>query len=162
VARVVVLASLVASTSVFASDGDPCMDRGVAIQVDTQAGILRLCRANATYKQFPVAVGSGGRGKGAEGDQKTPLGRYALGSPRASAKFHLFIPVCYPTAEQRRQGATGGDVGVHGPKRGLRWAGKANTWLNWTRGCIAVASDEAIAEIAAWVRREKPAWIHLE
>jgi len=53
-------------------------------------------------------------------------------------------------------------VGIHGPKRGLRWAGRANIWINWTRGCVAVASDGIIGEIAAFVRAEKPTTVHLE
>ena len=32
---------------------------------------------------------------------------------------------------------------------------------DWTEGCIAVASDEAINEIAAWVQDKKPDRVYL-
>jgi murein L,D-transpeptidase YafK len=119
-------------------------------------------RGSALVRSFEAAVGSGGTGKQAEGDKKTPLGRYSLGSPRASKEFGIFIPIGYPTAEQRRRGARGGSVGIHGPKRRFAWAGRANVWLNWTRGCIAVATDAEIQEIAAWVKKQHAKVIEIE
>jgi hypothetical protein len=41
-------------------------------------------------------------------------------------------------------------------------AGRLNVAYDWTLGCIAVASDEAIREIAAWVSARRPGYIHIE
>jgi murein L,D-transpeptidase YafK len=73
----------------------------------------------------------------------------------------MFIPIGYPTANQRRDGYTGSAIGIHGPSRIFTRAGWMNTAADWTKGCIAVASDEAINEIAAWVENKQPRVIHL-
>jgi murein L,D-transpeptidase YafK len=73
----------------------------------------------------------------------------------------MFIPVGYPTAEQAKKGYSGGAIGVHGPVRGFTWAGALNTWVDWTRGCIAVATDEDIRKVSLWVEERKPKLIHI-
>lgn len=140
---------------------DPCEKRGTSVLVDTVAHELRLCRQGRSTRTFPVAIGSGGTGKRRRGDAKTPLGTYPLGTPRASKRFGTFIPIAYPTPAQRQAGHTGGDVGVHGPARAFAWAGALNNQFDWTQGCIAVASDTEIAELAAWVRKVGAREIHL-
>jgi hypothetical protein len=50
---------------------------------------------------------------------------------------------------QERKGYTGSAIGIRGPSRAFAWAGRMNTATDWTQGCIAVASDGAIEEIAA-------------
>jgi hypothetical protein len=35
---------------------------------------------------------------------------------------------------------------IHGIKNGFGWVGRFHTWLDWTKGCIAV-TDEEIEEI---------------
>jgi murein L,D-transpeptidase YafK len=95
-----------------------------------------------------------GEREGAAGgnDAKVPLGDYALGTARASSQFHKFIPVGYPTAEQRRRGYTGSAIGVHGPARDWeKMPASVNTSTDWTLGCIAVGSDEEIRRIVDWV-----------
>lgn len=72
-----------------------------------------------------------------------------------------FVPIGYPTESQRASGATGGAIGVHGPRRSFAWAGGWNATVDWTRGCVAVATDEAITKIAAWVARHPGAPIHI-
>jgi murein L,D-transpeptidase YafK len=70
-----------------------------------------------------LRIGHGGVGKTKAGDGKTPAGTYTLGQPRPSSKYGLFIPIGYPTVEQRKQGMTGGAVGVHGLDRRVKWLG---------------------------------------
>src|SRR5262249_47822529 len=103
-----------------------------------------------------VALGRGGTGKRVKGDRKTPLGTYALGQPRPSARFGVFIPVSYPTAEQRSQGFTGGEIGIHGPLRQFDAAGKVNTFVDWTDGCIALGTIEEVMKVATFVRKHAP------
>jgi murein L,D-transpeptidase YafK len=133
----------------------PCALYGTALVVETASHKLRLCSGNKAYREFAIAIGRGGTGKRLEGDNKTPLGEYALGLPRPSERFGLFVPVSYPTKSERAQGFTGGDIGVHGPPRYFRWLGTLTTWVDWTRGCIAVGSDDAISEVARWMDEQK-------
>ncbi len=142
-------------TVTTAPQRDICTSVRQAVVIDTDRRDLTLCRKGRAMARYTVAIGYGGADKRREGDGKTPLGRYRLDAPRASAAgFHRFIPIGYPTTEQRRGGYTGGDVGIHGPTRKARWAGTTlNTALDWTRGCVAVGSDREIEAIEAWVRR---------
>ncbi len=139
----------------------PCDGVGTAIVVDTAAGKMTLCEAGAAAGEYAVAVGRGGRGKRDEGDRKTPLGDYPLGAPRRSKEFGWFIPIGYPTAAQRTRGLSGSAVGIHGPKRRWAWLGRANAWANWTRGCVAVATDEDLDAVLRWARAKKPAMVRL-
>jgi murein L,D-transpeptidase YafK len=147
-------ATLAAPCLSAATSSEVCRDKGLSVLVDTPRHKLWLCEDGAAANEFAVALGRGGTGKREEGDRKTPLGSYPLGVPRASERFHIFIPIGYPTEEQRKQGLTGSNLGIHGPDRKLRWQ-------DWTLGCIAVDSDAAIDEIAAWVRLNQPVKIEI-
>lgn len=129
--------------------------REPTILVDTGAHRLALCEAKRVVESYSIRIGSKGVGKRSEGDSKTPLGTYPLDEPRLSAKYGTFIPVGYPTAAQRREGYTGGAVGVHGPDRRIRWAGGWVNAFDTTDGCIGIATDAEMARIAAWVRRAR-------
>lgn len=137
----------------FAGTDDPCVSTSSAVVVLTRSRSLWLCDGGKARARFRVSLGSRGVDKRIQGDRKTPLGTYTLGTPRPSAGWGTFIPVGYPTAQQRKLGYTGSAVGVHGPARGFRWAGGANAWLDWTGGCIGLASDEELAQVAAVAHR---------
>lgn len=127
-----------------------------AVLIDTEAEHMWLCQSGSSYKDYSVAIGSSGAGKKGEGDHKSPLGMYTLGTPRPSGEgFHTFIPVNFPREDQKNQGFTGGRIGIHGPPENWRWLGAATTWVNWTRGCIAVGTVREIVEIADWVRNSQ-------
>jgi murein L,D-transpeptidase YafK len=111
---------------------------------------------------YPVSIGKKGVGKKKKGDNKTPLGKYALGKPRSSKKFHIFIPIGYPTAEQKQQGYTGSAIGIHGPSQPWRWLGGLNTLFNVTQGCVMVGHNEDIEEISAWASRNRPEFVFIE
>jgi hypothetical protein len=140
----------------FGIDPAPCSSPSAEIVVATDAHKLWLCESGRPVASYPVALGRGGTDKRVRGDNKTPLGTYALGSPGPSSRFGTFIPVAYPTAEQRLKGFTGSDVGIHGPDRRFRWAGRMNNWFDWTAGCVALATDDDVQAVAAWVRKVKP------
>jgi len=140
---------------------DPCKGEESSIVVDTKKHKLFLCAADTTSGTYRVAIGKGGTPKRKLGDKKTPLGRYALGKPRASRRFGTFIPVGYPTQKQRSEGYTGSAIGIHGPDRSFGWLGALSLLTDWTLGCIAVGSDAAIEEIAAWVEKNDVALVHI-
>jgi hypothetical protein len=130
-----------------------CRAGETAVVVDTTAHRLYLCAGGAADRSFPVALGANGVDKRRTGDNRTPLGVYALGTPRASASFHRFVPVAYPTPAQALAGFTGSAIGIHGPPRGLEDAARLRALVatDWTAGCIAVATDDDIEAIAHWV-----------
>jgi len=122
--------------------------------VDTRTHQMHLCSAGKIDRSFAVALGTRGVGKQREGDNRTPLGHYGLGPPRASSNFHIFVPVRYPTPAQARMGFTGGAIGIHGPPRGYGTMAQLAMLVaqDWTAGCIAVATNDDIEAVAAWVR----------
>jgi murein L,D-transpeptidase YafK len=129
--------------------------------VNLDDSVLWLCKSDKVLEEYSVSLGKGGVGKTRQGDNKTPIGTYSLGMPRPSKKFGIFIPVGYPTKSQKKEGYTGGSIGIHGPDRSFTWAGGLNTMIDWTQGCIAVKSDEAIGQIAEWVKAENPKVVYL-
>ncbi|MCC7385837.1 MAG: L,D-transpeptidase [Deltaproteobacteria bacterium] len=141
----------------------PCDQRPKGVIVDVDARRLYLCLGGAVDAAYPVNLGRGGIGKRRQGDRKTPLGRYRLLSPRASASgFTWFVPIAYPTPEQRRAGYTGGAIGIHGPPDWLPTQ-VVNLAFNtpWTDGCIMVRSKEEIEAIRAWLLEHDPPTIEI-
>ena len=132
---------------------EPCAGKGTALYVDATQRTLWLCESGKAIEAMPVALGKGGLDKRVAGDAKVPLGTYDLGSPRPSKSFHLFIPVGYPTPTQRRNGFSGGAIGVHGPLRA--YGGPISTGIDWTLGCIAVGTDEEIGRVTDWLKASK-------
>ena len=118
-------------------------------------------KTGVATKSFKVSLGTGGVGKHKAGDSRTPLGSYALGQPHRSTKYHIAISVGYPTQEQARQGFTGKGIAIHGPLRLHRKINGPQTKLDWTRGCIALGTDVAIAIVADWVSEKRPKLVHI-
>ncbi len=133
-----------------------CAEGGDLVVVQTRTHTLWLCSGRRAVVRMKVALGRGGLDKGRQGDGRTPLGSYSLGAPRRSPRFGTFIPIGYPTPEQRARGFTGRDVGIHGPGRWASWLGPLSTWIDWTAGCVATANDDDIARVAAFVRERRP------
>jgi len=139
-----------------------CQKMGTSLVYDSKAQTLYVCQSSVVRRAYQIAMGSNGVGKTTEGDRKTPVGQYALGRPRVSEEFGIFIPIAYPTAAQRAKGYTGGDVGIHGPKRAFVCAGFLNVSINWTAGCLAVATDDQILELAKWMTAHPRAIITIQ
>lgn len=136
-----------------AAAADPvCSAPDARIVVQLKEHVLLLCEKGKVSGTFGVRLGSGGTGKSREGDKKTPVGEYGLGEPRPSKSFGTFIPIGYPTAEQRKAGFTGGAVGVHGPHRWMGWLGSLVNTFDSSDGCVGVATDAEIERISGWVR----------
>jgi L,D-peptidoglycan transpeptidase YkuD (ErfK/YbiS/YcfS/YnhG family) len=129
-----------------------CQGPAPVVVVDTSHHVLGLCDGGRSVESFDVRLGRHGTGKRREGDGKTPLGTYGLGDPVASAAYGLFIPVGYPTEDQRRLGFTGSAIGVHGPTRGARWLGSWVNFFDTTDGCVGIATDAEMRRIADFTR----------
>jgi len=144
----VVLNSLLAPAAELA----PCKGEDTALIIDTASHTMWMCQKSDEIAEFPVAIGQCGVEKRGKGDKKTPRGEFDLGMPRPSSKFLLFIPIGYPNAVQLAKGYSGGNIGIHGPHRESLWLGKESAKVDWTRGCIAVGTDEDILTVAKWVK----------
>lgn len=134
---------------------DPCAGYGTSIVVSGESSDLFLCQNGRSIENYTVAFGSKGLGKRKQGDRKTPVGTFKLGRPKnSSSGYKTFIPIRVP----KRIGTA---VGIHGPARGYRWLGPLNVSTDWTAGCIALATDNAIDEVAAFVKKHKAKKIHI-
>jgi hypothetical protein len=122
---------------------------------------LWLCDGTQSRGSFSVRLARRGPGKTAAGDGKLPLGSYGLGPPRVSKSYGIFIPIRYPTPAQASRGYSGRDVGVHGPGRAVRWLGRLANLFDTTDGCVGLASDAEMREIAAWVKARRVRRIEL-
>jgi L,D-peptidoglycan transpeptidase YkuD (ErfK/YbiS/YcfS/YnhG family) len=129
--------------------------------VDLKKHSLALCEKEKLVEVFNVRLGRGGIGKTQEGDGKTPSGTYALGEPRPSKRFGTFIPIGFPTEEQKKMGYSGSAVGVHGPPRWAQWLGSLVNTFDLSDGCVGVARDSEIERIANWVRTASAGTIEL-
>src|SRR5689334_14271887 len=72
---------------------NPCAGRGTSLIVLTEEGRMYLCERDKPIGHYAVSLGRRGTEKEKRGDLRTPLGTYALGTPRRSEKFGMFIPV---------------------------------------------------------------------
>ena len=83
------------------------------------------------------------------------------GEPRPSKRYGTFIPIGFPTEEQKKMGYTGGAVGVHGPARWVKWMGSLVNTFDSSDGCVGVARDAEIEAIASWIRAASARTIEL-
>jgi murein L,D-transpeptidase YafK len=132
-------------------------------------------------REFTVALSRSREGpKRRAGDWKTPEGTYRISGPPRASRFHLFVPIDYPTRVDVEAGLRdgvigprtaerlladlrsgrlppqdtplGGTLGFHG--EGERWRGDSRD-LDWTYGCFAL-TDEDIDFIATRTRVGTP------
>lgn len=126
--------------------------------------------------ELPVALGRIPRGaKERAEDRRTPEGVYRVAEPPRASRFHIFIPIDYPSVRDAARGLAsgeidleiyerieraeqqgklppqdtmlGGAIGLHG--EGAKWQGESAR-SDWTLGCIAL-TDGDIEFIAARV-----------
>ncbi len=122
------------------------------VEVHPSTHQLHLCdRGWRLEKSFRVRLAKSGLGKSREGDKKLPIGEYPLADAVPSARFGQFLPIGYPTPEQRARGMTGSAVGVHGPAREARWLGGLVNTFDTTDGCVGLADDDEVRVVARFV-----------
>ncbi len=93
--------------------------------------------------------------KFAEGDGRTPEGRYTIDRRNPNSKFHLSISIDYPNevdveVARKAGNSPGGDIFIHGGPRP-----QDRKIRDWTAGCIAVR-DKDIEWIYAMVEDGTP------
>jgi murein L,D-transpeptidase YafK len=123
---------------------------------------LQVFDAGKLVKTYKIVVGSNpGDDKQIEGDNKTPEGEFYIAVKNPESKFHRSLGLSYPNLEDAERGlsgnlitqreydeivlaieenrlppqktALGGEIYIHG----------GGTERDWTRGCIALANDDA-------------------
>lgn len=124
----------------------PIMGPVDLILVDKSARVMVLYQNGWPVRLYPIALGFDPEGpKTAEGDGKTPEGRYRIDRRNPRSAFHLSLGIDYPQPAQRRAAralgqSPGGDIFFHGQPNampaGYRMRG------DWTAGCIALTNAQ--------------------
>ena len=132
----------------------------VWLQLDKSDRSLVLHSGDTPVKRYRAGLGDPEGDKAREGDRKTPEGTFRVVTRNPRSRFHLFLGLSYPSAEDATRGlaaglvtpaeaarireadaagrqppwntALGGAVGIHGE------GGSSD----WTLGCIAVENTE--------------------
>src|SRR6185369_6737591 len=115
------------------------------ILIEKKERRLTLISKDKVLKTYKIALGGNPDGpKERQGDNKTPEGTYIIDSRNKDSYFHLSLHISYPN---ELGVSPGGNIMIHGIKKGFSWVGNSHTEVDWTKGCIAV-TDEEIEEIA--------------
>ena len=107
---------------------------------------LYLINKGKRFASLPVTFGANPVGhKQAQGDERTPEGKYTLGYKNEHSKFYKSIHVSYPNAQDRKNAKRlgvnpGGDIMVHGQTNGWEWASLIVQFFPWTDGCVALSN----------------------
>jgi murein L,D-transpeptidase YafK len=116
--------------------------------IEKKARSLTLFRGGKPLRSYRVALGFAPVGrKTAEGDGKTPEGRYTIDRRKGDSRYHRALHISYPNADDKRRAAAlgvpaGGDIMIHGLMNGMGWIGRAHRMKDWTLGCVAVTNEE--------------------
>jgi murein L,D-transpeptidase YafK len=122
------------------------------ILIEKKARRLMLISKGEVIKTYKIALGGDPIGpKEREGDSKTPEGSYVIDSRNKDSHYHRSLHISYPNERDNKRArelgvSPGGNIMIHGIKKGFSWVGDAHTEIDWTKGCIAV-TDEEIEEI---------------
>jgi tetratricopeptide (TPR) repeat protein len=122
------------------------------ILVGKKARRLMLISNGEVLKTYKIALGGNPIGpKERQGDNKTPEGTYVIDSRNEDSHYHRSLHISYPNERDKKRAkelgvSPGGNIMIHGIKKGFSWIGDAQSEVDWTKGCIAV-TDEEIEEI---------------
>jgi murein L,D-transpeptidase YafK len=142
--------------------GDAAACKDPSIRVWKREGVVELACEGQVRRTMPASFGRNPVGpKEREGDERTPEGTYRVSSKVKNERFHRFLGVSYPNAEDRRRGAAlgvtrlGDGIGIHGTRarlaplarawtRAVGMLGLASVW-GPTDGCVGVANEDVEA-----------------
>lgn len=135
---------------VFGSFGDaaPLLKKIDFILIEKSKRLMTVYHQGTPEKTYTISLGFSPIGsKQQTGDGKTPEGTYYIEAKNANSQFYRSLKISYPSMQDRKRAAAqgvspGGDIMIHGLKRGFSWLGKLHTWKDWTLGCIAVTNTE--------------------
>lgn len=130
----------------------PALPEPVADQVVVDKAVrrLRLYQRGRLLREYTIALGDNPIGdKQAEGDERTPEGRYILDWRNPNSRYYKAIHISYPdkydTLTARLNGhSPGGMIMIHGLPNHATSAAERRDYLgrDWTDGCIALTNRE--------------------
>lgn len=129
------------------ADEFPAADEVLIVKSDRE---LHLLSNGKIFRTFKIALGMSPEGdKSAEGDFKTPEGRYLLDMRNPNSDFFLSIHISYPNADDRREARQkgtdpGGAIMIHGQPNAPTYTETYYRTQDWTNGCIAVSNSDMI------------------
>jgi len=110
---------------------------------------MYVYKNGSVIKTFPVSLGSSAGRKLAQGDFKTPVGRYTILDKRCHPIKYRAMTISYPNAEDRARAAKAGVnpgsmITIHGqPHWNADGHGDSYTLSHdWTNGCIALTNSD--------------------
>lgn len=118
--------------------------------VEKAARKLHLMRNGEAFRTFDIALGLAPVGdKEAEGDNRTPEGRYYLDLRNPHSDYFLSIRISYPNASDRvaareKGSDPGGQIMIHGQPNTPTYSLAYYRRADWTNGCIAVSNSDMI------------------
>lgn len=137
----VFVAAGLSGCSKFRSYNGPEVTRVVVMK---SARRMYLVHHDQVLDSYDVDLGFAPAGhKEAEGDGRTPEGRYFIDRRNPDSDFHLSLGISYPNKLDLERASSmglsaGGDIFIHGgPRRGVDRRGP-----DWTAGCISVKNRE--------------------
>lgn len=122
---------------------------------------MYLLKQGQIFQEYRISLGERPIGhKGAEGDKKTPEGRYIIDYRNPESNFHLSLHINYPSHTDRQSAANngvnpGGQIFIHGIPNSRSYNPNEFKGRDWTDGCIAMSNQE-IAEFWVLVKDGTP------
>ncbi len=139
--------------------------RADSLHVDKSERLMTVFANGEVVRQYRIELGGSPVGpKRAEGDERTPEGRYTIDGRNPNSVAYRSLHISYPnSADVARANAlghpAGGMIMIHGLLNRLGWIGRAHLLYDkWTNGCIAVTNAE-MDELWSGVRSGTP--IHI-
>ena len=118
------------------------------VYVDKSEAKMYLMQKGEKIREYKVAFGANPEGhKQKEGDERTPEGQYILDYKKEDSAFHKAIHLSYPNKNDKAKADAmgvnpGGQIMIHGQRKGFGWLSWVTQWFNWTDGCIAVTNAQ--------------------
>jgi len=146
------LAALIVLTiTTVSSHGEKPLPEGVIadkVIVEKHARHMMLLSRGRVLKKYKISLGRNSKGpKVRAGDGKTPEGIYVIDSRNPRSRYHLSLHISYPNLSDSKRAkqlgvSPGGDIMIHGIRKGFGWLGPLHRLVIWTKGCIAVTNKE--------------------
>ena len=142
---------IVLTITTVSSRGEKPLPEGVKadkVIVEKHARQMILLSKGRVVKTYKISLGRNPEGsKVRVGDRKTPEGVYVIDSRNPRSRYHLSLCISYPNTSDIKRAkqlgvSPGGDIMIHGIRKGFGWLGPLHRLVNWTKGCIAVTNRE--------------------
>ena len=120
------------------------------VVIEKAARKLHLIKNGEAFRTFRIALGIRPVGhKQAEGDFKTPEGKYRLDTRNPDSEYFLSIHISYPDRDDIRAARArgedpGGAIMIHGQPNVPTRSETYYQTQDWTNGCVAVSNSDMI------------------